>query len=458
MSERLAGDPRVTVRHAGPSDPDGTCVVYWMQRAQRAVDNPALDLAIDLGNELGKPVVAFFGLHSAVAGANLRHYQFLVEGLADIAEGLRRRRVGFVLRRHPHHRLLPFLDDVRPALIVGDENPLRQMEGWRRTVASRIAVPLWTVDADVIVPTALLRKEHYAARTIRPRLHERLDECLTPARDTLAARHPWSCPDTLATLDPRDDLLKGLPIDRRVGSAAGFRGGTAEARRRLQRFVRLHLGPYDRQRNQPQIDATSTLSPYLHFGHIGPREVALTIRSADAPEASVAAFLEQLIVRRELAINYVAYNERYDTLSGCEPWARQTLERHRFDQRPALYAEAQLEAAETDDPLWNAAQRQMVSTGWMHGYMRMYWAKRLLEWTASAGEAFDIAVRLNDRYELDGRDPNGYASIAWAIGGKHDRPWPTRPVFGSVRSMTAASTSRKFDARRYIERFGACGD
>jgi deoxyribodipyrimidine photo-lyase len=215
MCERLSDDPRVTVRTRGPADPDGTCVVYWMQRAQRAVDNPALDLAIAVGNELGKPVVVFFGLYPFIERATLRHYQFLVEGLPDLAEGLRQRRVGFVLRRYPDHRLLAFADQVRPALVVGDENPLRQTDAWRERVSLELRVPLWTVDADVVVPTLLLQHEQYAARTIRPRLHAQLDTFLTRPRRESVARVAWRAPRALHRLRPTAaGLLDGLPLDR----------------------------------------------------------------------------------------------------------------------------------------------------------------------------------------------------------------------------------------------------
>jgi deoxyribodipyrimidine photo-lyase len=453
MIEEFLSNPRVTVRRAGPPDPGGACVVYWMQRAQRAVDNPALDVAIGLANALKTPAVAFFGLHPFAPRANHRHYQFLVEGLDDVAQGLQRRRVGFVLRRHPDHDIVSFADQVRAAIVIGDENPLRQAEARREVVADRVRVPFWTVDADVVVPARLLEKEQYAARTIRPRLHARLLEFLGPARDTVA-RAVWRGPRELHSLVPSaDSLLRDFPIDRSVSPVAAFRGGTSEARRHLRAFVRAGLRSYAEARNQPELDGTSRLSPYLHFGHIGPREVALAVREAGAPAETAGAFLEQLIVRRELAVNFVLFNPRYDRLEGCEKWARQTLARHRRDRRAHLYTEAQLESADTHDPLWNAAQIQMMTTGWMHGYVRMYWAKKLLEWTRSAEEAFELAVRLNDRYQLDGRDPNGYANIAWAIGGKHDRPWPGRPIFGTVRSMSLASTSRKFDAQMYIRKF-----
>jgi deoxyribodipyrimidine photo-lyase len=446
-------DPRVRVRRPGPPDPDGACIVYWMQRAQRAADNPALDVAIAAGNALGKPVVVFMGLHPFVERANLRHYQFMFDGLADIADGLSRRSVGFVLRSFPDHRILRFVDDVRAAMVVGDENPLRQIEGWHGTVAARLRVPFWTVDADVVVPSALLLKEQYAARTIRPRIHARLAEFLVVPRPT-RARVEWRPARGLRSLLPSPALLERFPCDRDVAPVADLRGGTAEGRRRLRTFLRQRLPRYDERRNHPDEDGTSRLSPYLHFGQLGPREVALAVRDSGAPQASVDAFLEQLIVRRELAVNFVTFNPRYDSLDGCEPWALETLNRHRRDRRPVVYGEAQLEAAATHDALWNAAQRQMVETGWMHGYVRMYWAKKILEWSRSPEEAFDLAIVLNDRYLVDGRDPNGYANIAWAIGGKHDRPWPERPVSGTIRWMSFASTSKKFDAKRYIARWG----
>jgi deoxyribodipyrimidine photo-lyase len=451
MSDALLDDPRVRVRRPGEPDADGTCVVYWMQRAQRAVDNPALDIAIALGNRLAKPVLVFFGLNPFVERANLRHYAFLVEGLPEIEDGLRNRRVGFVLRTYPHHSLLAFVDEVRPAIVVGDENPLRQAEGWRQKMAASLRVPFWTVDADVVVPTTLLLKEQYAARTIRPRIHALWSRFLVPRTDQ-AARVAWRQP---TGLDSRHvtGILDGLPIDRSVGPVDSHTGGTGEARKRLRAFVRTELGAYDIARNHPEERGTSQLSPYLHFGHIGPREVTLAVLDSGAPAESTKPFVEQLIVRRELAVNFVTFNGNYDRLAGCERWALATLTQHGHDPRAYRYDEAALAAAATHDPLWNAAQRQMVQTGWMHGYVRMYWAKKILEWSPGAEEAFDIAVRLNDTYQLDGRDPNGYTNIAWAIGGKHDRPWPSRPVYGTVRSMTLASTARKFDAERYIRRW-----
>jgi deoxyribodipyrimidine photo-lyase len=453
--DQLGGNPRVTIRTRGAPDPDGDAVVYWMQRAQRAADNPALDVAIELGNLLEKPVLTFFGLNPFVAAGNLRHYRFLAEGLTDIEAGLRQRRVPLVLRAYPHHRLLPLLADVRPVMVIGDENPLRQTEGWRERLAQELRVPFWTIDADVVVPGALIEGEQYAARTIRPRIHRHLAGYLTLEPEASARVHGTDLARRLSADAPSpEQILDGLPIDRSVRPVGGMRGGLSAARARLVAFVNSKLGDYPRTRNHPEEDGTSQLSPYLHFGQIGPREVASAIARSGAPPAAVEAFLEQLIVRRELAINFVRHNDNYDRLSGCEPWAWRTLRQHAFDPRPHVYSYEQFDAGATHDPLWNAAQRQMVDTGWMHGYIRMYWAKKILEWSATPEEAFDTAVRLNDRYELDGRDANGYTNIAWAIGGKHDRPWPPRPVYGAIRSMSYASTSRKFDSARYIAQYG----
>ena len=446
----LLDDPRLTIRRAGQPDPDGRCVIYWMQRAQRAVDNAALTAAIEAGNRLGKPVAVFFQLVPHSHHANIRHYQFLVEGLKDIAAELKKRRVGLVVRRYPQHGLLRFCSEVRPCLVIGDENPMKEAELTKSKIARKIALPFWTMDADVIVPSRLLAKEHYAARTIRPKINALLPQFLQPTRNP-AAKFEWRLPKQLSRSVLDLTLLEDFPMDRTIAPSRHFLGGRGEAQRCLERFLRYRLKGYATKRNKPELDGTSQLSPYLHFGQIGPQAVALAVRQAEAPAADRKAFLEELIVRRELAINFVRYNPNYDSFDASEPWADRSLRQHAKDARNFSYTERQLENAETHDPLWNAAQKQMVLTGWMHGYLRMYWAKKILEWSPSPAEAFDIAVRLNDRYELDGRDPNGYAGIAWAIVGKHDRAWgPERPVYGKIRYMSYESTSRKFDSKAYI--------
>ena len=449
IAQHFGNETRVTIRRAGEPDAQGKCIVYWMQRAQRAVDNPALDKAIEIANALRLPVVVLFGLHPRYPNANERHYQFLVEGLQETRERCAARNVAFVLRSYPHHDLIKFCEEVKPALVIGDENPMREPESWRRSAAEKLRVPFWTIDADVIVPVKLFEKEEYAARTLRPKIHRMWDEYMKPLANPVAEVR-W--PDRKA--QPPIDVtatLAALPLNRSAAPVKSFRGGTAAGLQTLQTFVDERLARYDTARNLPHQRGTSDLSPYLHFGHVGPHTIALAVRESNAPQPAKDAFIEEMIVRRELAINYVARNAQYDTLAGCHGWARQTLDEHRADPREYLYSLKQFEQAETHDPLWNAAQLEMVKRGKMHGYLRMYWAKKILEWTPAPEDAFAIAVELNDRYELDGRDPNGYTGIAWAMGAKHDRPWaPARKVFGMIRFMAASGCARKFDVNAYI--------
>ena len=452
---KLATDPRVTVRSGGSPDADGACVVYWMQRAQRGIDNPALDVAVDAGNALRKPVVAFLAPVPFYPHANLRHYRFLNEGIPDIAAALAMRNIGFVLRRYPEHSLLKLCDEVNAALVVGDENPMREPESWRQAAAKKLRVPLWTVDADVVVPSKLLERGQYAAHTIRPRVQALLKKYLV-ASGNPNAQVAWKRPAKITSLDSEFGITKNWKIDRSVAPVSEWLGGSSEALRVLREFVRIKLDGYGTQRNKPELDHTSRLSPYLHFGHIGPITVALAVENAEVPRADKEAFLNQIIIWRELAVNLVRFNPDYDNFECGEPWAHRTLARHANDHRPVVYMERQMENAETHDQLWNAAQMQMVNTGWMHNYMRMYWAKKILEWSRSPAEAYRTAVRLNDKYQLDGRDPNGYAGIAWAIVGKFDRPWFERPIFGQIRYMSGESTGRKFDSKQYIHRHSDC--
>jgi len=453
----LTGDPRARRRNDRPVDPSGACVVYWVQRAQRAFDNPALDAAILAANELRKPLVVFHGLSPRFPGANERHYAFLIDGIADLARGVEERGAAFAFRPWPENKLERFCAEVKAALVVGDENPLRETERWRVAAAERLTAPLVTVDADVVVPTSLLVKEEYAARTIRPKIHAQLERFLVPSGEPRcavpfpAAARPASRPVDKAA------LLRDLPLDRSAAPVPGVVGGSAAGRRALQAFLDGGLAAYHERRNHPEdAKGTSLLSAFLHFGHLGPRAIALAVRATDAPAEAKAAYIEELIVRRELAINYVARNPAYDRYEGLHAWARKSLDEHLGDARAYVYTDEQLERAETHDPLWNAAQREMVLTGRMHGYMRMYWAKKILEWSEHPSAAMSTAIRLNDRYELDGRDPNGYTGVAWAIGAKHDRPWaPARPIFGTIRFMSFASTSRKFDSKAYMRRVAA---
>ncbi len=429
----------------------GHCVVYWMQRAQRAFDNPALDVAVSFANELQKPVVVFFAAPVPFCpNANDRHCRFLADGIPDIAKGLAKRQIGLVFQRYPEHSLLNFCSEVNPCLVIGDENPLREPEHWRSKVSRDLRVPFWTVDADVVVPSKLLEKAHYGARTIRPRLAQLLPQFLRP-QDNSAARVAWRLPARLRAQNWEDDFTANRTVNRDVAPIGGWHGGSTEGMRRLKLFLDRGLAGYADHRARPEVDGTSRLSAYLHFGHLGPHTIAWAVKTADAPQVAREAFLEQLIVRRELAVNFVRFNPMYDSMECLEPWADRSLAQHAFDRRPILYSEKELQNAETHDPLWNAAQKQLLLTGWMHNYLRMYWAKKILEWSPSVVLAYQRAIWLNDCYQLDGRDPNGYAGIAWAIVGKHDRPWFERPIFGHVRYMSLAGTGRKFDSKRYIE-------
>ena len=446
---KFTDHPRATVRRQGDPDPDGTCVVYWMQRAQRGIDNPALDCAVAAANALQKPVVVFFAPVPFYPHANLRHYHFLTEGIPDIAEALARRDIGFVLRRFPDHSLLHFCDEVKPSLVIGDENPMREPESWRLRATQKLRVPLWTVDADVIVPSKLLEKQQYAAHISRPRLQAQLPRFLVASKN-LPAKIAWKKPRGLVSLNPTFDITQNWQVARSVSPATQWRGGSTEALRLLKQFIAEKLQGYGIKRNKPELDYTSRLSPYLHFGHISPITIALAVQKSDAPKADQEAFLNQIVVWREISVNLVHFNPNYDNFECGENWAHRTLAQHAKDPRPIVYTEKQLEQAETHDQLWNAAQMQMVNTGWMHNYVRMYWAKKILEWSKSPAEAHRIAVYLNDKYELDGRDPNGYAGIAWSIVGKFDRPWFERPIFGQIRYMSGESTGRKFNSKEYI--------
>ncbi len=455
---RLADQPRVLVRCGGPPRSCARCVVYWMQRAVRILDNPALTVAIEAANLLGLPVVIYFGIHPNYPNANLRHYQFLQQGLRDAAEDAKELGVDFVVRRAPD-TLEAFLEEVHAALLIGDENPCREPERRRRTLARRLTIPYWTVDADVVVPSRVFNRSFALLHHFRPRLKGELPRFLV-APPRIVPAHQWKARKPLRCYDLSQDITAGFSkLDRTIAPVDTFTGGTLTALKRLSEFIRHHLAHYDETRSRPEVSGTSRLSPHLHFGNIGPLTIALAVQKAVnsgkvSPKAS-ESFLEQLIGWREMAVLFVRHEPNYDNWECAAPWARKTLLEHASDARPYKYTLAQLERGETHDDLWNAAQHEMVSTGWMHNYMRMYWAKKILEWAPDPATAFDWAVILNDRYELDGHDPNGYAGIAWAIVGKLDRPWFNRPVFGLVRTMTSASFARKFNAEAYIRQHGS---
>jgi deoxyribodipyrimidine photo-lyase len=451
----LSEDARVTVRRGGTPADDGRCVVYWMQRAQRGVDNHAVDLSVKVANLMELPLVVYFAGISNFPSANLRHYAFLNRGLVDVETDLAERNVSFVMWRAPECDHLRLFAEVGAAMVIGDENPMREPERWRREIAAHLRVPFWTVDCDVVVPSKLIEKVQYGAYTIRPRLYRLLPEYLHPY-ENLSAGSEWKRPKGFRSDSVHEDMTREWKdLDPSVAPAEAWTGGTHAALKRLKLFTSKMLKDYEAKRNHPGVDGTSGLSPYLHFGHIGPVTVALAVEAAvkknPALRGARDAYFNELIVWRELAVNFVKYTPKYDTAEVAENWAKVTIAEHARDEREYLYTLVQLEGAETHDELWNAGQLQMVHYGWMHNYLRMYWAKKILEWTPDSATAVRYCVYLNDKYLLDGRDPNGYAGIAWAVLGKFDRAWTERPVFGKIRYMSGASTGRKFDSKRYIE-------
>jgi deoxyribodipyrimidine photo-lyase len=455
----LANDPRVTVRRGGTPASKAKCIVYWMQRAQRGRDNHALDIAINIANALSLPVVVYFAAISNFPHANLRHYAFLNQGLPDIEADLAARDVGFIMRRAPHCDHQEFFADVDAAMVIGDENPMREPERWRQTLAQSLKIPFWTVDADVIVPSKLLEKAQFSAGVARPRLYRALPEFLVPFENPHAA-HAWKQPQNLRSDSVHEDITRGWEdFDRTCKPVDAWQGGHHAALKRLKIFTTEKLETYDGDRNHPELDGTSSLSPYLHFGHIGPVTIALAVDAAAKKHPHLKAardsYFNELIAWRELAVNFVRYQSDYDNPVCADNWARATLAEHDHDQREKLYKLPQLENAETYDELWNAAQLQMLRHGWMHNYLRMYWAKKIIEWTPNVRIAMRVAIYLNDRYFLDGRDPNGYAGIAWAMLGKFDRAWFDRPIFGKRRYMSAASTGKKFNSAAYIAQMNA---
>ncbi len=430
----------------------GRFVLYWMQASQRAECNHALEYGVLRANELNQPLVVLFGLTSRFPEANERHYVFMLEGLREAGEALRRRGIAFVVRQaSPPDAVRALAADA--SLVVTDAGYLRIQEQWRAEAARALRCPLIQVETDVVVPVRTAsQKEEYAAATFRPRIARRLDHFLRPV-ETTAPKHPsLHLQLTGVDLSRPKDLAAQLPIDHTVKASPLFRGGAAQARARLEMFVAEKLNHYASDHSDPGRDCVSHLSPYLHFGQISPIEIALAVRAARRrSRASREAYLEELIVRRELAVNFCYYNPQYDTFEALPDWARDTLDRHRADPRPYVYSVDQFENAQTHDPYWNAAQRELLLTGKMHNYMRMYWGKKILEWSVSPEEAFRTALYLNNQYQLDGRDPNSFAGVAWCFG-KHDRPWAERPVFGTVRYMNAAGLKRKFNMAAYLRK------
>ena len=431
---------------------DGTYVLYWMQASQRADDNHALAYAVDQANQLGRPVVVALGLMEDYPDANERHFAFMLQGLAETAAVLAERGIQFILRLGPPE--LVIADLARAAcLVVTDRGYLHHQRRWRRNVASGAACRVVQVETDALVPVELASGvEEYAARTIRPKLQQHWQRFLVAlkprkvGKDSLGLRLGGISAERIGQLLPR------LSIDRSTRAVDGCVGGPGAAMQKLEAFCRGKLRDYAALRSDPGLDVQSHLSAYLHFGQISPLRIALRVRRARGiRRENKDAFLDELLVRRELCMNFVLHNELYEDCDGLPDWAQATLRRHRSDRREYVYSLEELESSWTHDPYFNAAMTEMRLTGKMHNYMRMYWGKKIIEWTRTPRTAFRWMLAINNKYFLDGRDPVSYGNVAWCFG-KHDRPWGERPIFGTVRHMSAAGLERKFDIDAYVRR------
>ena len=452
-------------------------VVYWMSRDQRVQDNWALLHARELADQHKLGLSVAFCMVPGFLGATLRQYDFMLKGLAEVEAELRSLGIPFrLLQGEPMQELPAFVERHKVAAVVSDFSPLRINRGWKTELLQTLPAetPLIEVDAHNVVPVWVASdKLEVGARTIRKKITEKLPTYLTEfpkleaaavaaASSSTAADGAPSHPS--ATLrkecaEPTDwaAVHASLTVDRTVPPVDWCTPGTAAALAACRAFCeggRLKI--FDEKRNDPNSEALSELSPYTHFGQLAPQRAALLVKEYNARHnASVKSYLEESIVRRELSDNFCFYQPSYDSLDGAAGWARESLEKHAADAREHVYTLEQLERAETHEDIWNAAQNQMVRTGKMHGFMRMYWAKKILEWSPDPAEALRRAIYLNDKYELDGRDPNGYVGCAWSIMGTHDMGWTERPIFGKIRFMNYNGCKRKFDIAEYAYKWGA---
>lgn len=426
-------------------------VVYWMSRDQRSHDNWALLFAQELALQQKVPLAVVFCLVPEFLGATIRQFGFMIKGLQEVERNLTSSNIPFyLLMGSPAEEISKFIMQCGVAALVTDFDPLCIKQEWKNSVARKINIPFYEVDAHNSIPCWLASpKQEYGAYTLRPKIRRALPEFLTEFPKLKNHPFPWKGKTRRADWGK---AVSSLHIDHTISEVNWLKPGENAAKQALTRFIKYKLSIYEAQRNDPTKDGQSNLSPYLHFGQLSAQRIALNVKKSGANKNAKAAFLEELIIRRELSDNFCFYNANYDKTDGFPDWAKKNLRKHRKDKRKHLYSLEQFENAQTHDELWNAAQIQMVRTGKMHGYMRMYWAKKILEWTASPEEALDIAIYLNDRYELDGRDPNGYAGIAWSIGGVHDRAWQERDIFGKIRYMSYNGCKSKFDVNAYVNK------
>ncbi len=425
-------------------------VVYWMQREQRVSDNWALLYAKEIADAKSVPLVVVFSLVPEFLDATLRQYDFMIKGLVEVEKNLAKLNIPFILLEgNPGDTITNFVQKNDVGFLVGDFNPLRIKEQWNSDILNGIDVPFQEVDSHNIVPCWVTSdKQEFAARTIRPKINSRLDEFLIEfpqisKQDKTIIEKGYKEVDW-------ESLLKKININNSVKPVEWIRPGESEAKKVLNQFITNKLKTYEHNHSNPAYENESNLSPYLHFGQISSQRIAIEIKKSDSGLINKDAFLEQIIIRKELTDNFCFYNKNYDSSKGFPDWVKQNYKNHNLDERDYIYSLEEFEEAKTHDRYWNSAQLEMIRKGKMHNYMRMYWAKKILEWTKTPEDALKIAIYLNDKYELDGRDPNGYVGVMWSIGGVHDRPWFERDIYGKVRYMASAGLERKFDMNKYI--------
>lgn len=450
-------EERVRSLNDAPLAPGARYVLYWSQMNRRVDCNHALAHAIGLANRLGLPVLYYEALTCSYKQANDRLHTFVLEGVPDTEAALGAMGIGyaFYLRRRlsdPNDVFYRLAENA--AAIVTDDYPTFIAAKHNASVPAKLKVPFLAVDSSCIIPMNYWEKREYAAYTIRPKIKRTLAAYLKPFVMPQVQRR-WQDPvpewHTRVEAQQIRALVASCEIDHQVAPSLTFRGGAVEAQRLLQQFLQKNLKRYAEDRNQPAAHATSNMSPYLHFGHISALDLALQVQSyASEHGYACEEYLEELIVRRELSFNFARYaGAKLECLSSLPDWARATLRQHAVDERKPSYTREQFERAMTHDDLWNAAQSELLLRGKIHGYYRMYWGKKIIEWSPTCQDALETMIFLHDRYALDGRDPNTYTGILWCFG-LHDRPWVERPIFGQIRFMSYDGMKRKTDSAAYL--------
>jgi deoxyribodipyrimidine photo-lyase len=435
---------------------DARYVLYWAQMNRRVEANHGLLRAVALANDLNLPVLYYEGLTCTYPYASDRLHTFILEGVPDTARRLAERGIGYCFyarRRKADANDILYKLASEAACVITDDYPTFIAASHNAAVPARLGVSMEAVDSSCIVPMNVLGKREYAAYTIRPKIKRLLPQYLAPP-PALAVRRRWSgpLPQYHQAFGEKDipALVASCEIDHSVRPSISYTGGRLAAERSLEHFLEKNLRRYAKERNEPAAHATSDLSPYLHFGQLGSQEIAWAARThAEEHKLIADEFLEELIVRRELAFNYARHCEDPARLTNLPDWARQTLAKHADDPREPQYSRGEFESAATHDALWNACQKELLMRGKIHGYYRMYWGKKIIQWSRSCEDALQTMVYLNDRYALDGRDPNTYTNILWCFG-LHDRPWQERPIFGMIRYMSLEGMRRKTGVDAYL--------